>query len=286
MARDRDNKLAGVAGILLRPHSAVDISCLVRSFPRDFVSIHSYVFGELSGTARNESGAYLGVSLRPLRWLRLSTYYDQFVFPWRTSSSVFPSGGHDLLAFSEIVLSPKLLLQLQYKDKSKGDLRMTTDVLGRLKAVEGSRAQKNFRATVELSSSITFRWRTRIEVVTVQYPDSTAKEKGILVFQDVRAIPLNRLLIDARVIAFHTDSYDSRLYEFESELSGTLSNPALFGKGLRWYIVARYEISSAVDISLKYSQTLREGVKSISSGAGEILGDRDSRLSVQMDVKL
>jgi hypothetical protein len=106
------------------------------------------------------------------------------------------------------------------------------------------------------------------------------------VFQDVRVLPLDRLRIDARVIAFHTDSYDSRLYEYESELSGTLSNPALFGKGLRWYILARYEVSPAVDIWLKYSQTMREGVKSIGSGASEILGDRDSRLSVQLDVRL
>jgi hypothetical protein len=208
------------------------------------------------------------------------------VFPWRTFSTDFPSSGHDFLAFSEITIAPRLLLQLQYKDKSKGDRRFTVDAAGRLAGVEGLRAQKNYRATIELNSARAFRWRSRIEAVTVNYPDSAAKQKGILVFQDVRVLPLDRLRIDARVIAFHTDSYDSRLYEYESELSGTLSNPALYGKGLRWYILARYELTSAIDVWLKYSQTMREGVKSIGSGASEIMGDRDSRLSVQIDVRI
>ena len=286
VARDHHNSVAGVAGILLRPHSTIDVTCLVRSYPKDFVSLHSTSFGESGGSARNESGAYLGISLRPLAWLRVSTYHDQFVFPWRTFSTDFPSSGHDFFAFSEITIAPRLLLQLQYKDKSKGDRRFTVDAVGRLAEVEGLRAQKNYRATIELNSARAFRWRSRIEAVTVNYPDSTAKQKGILVFQDVRVLPLDRLRIDARVIAFHTDSYDSRLYEYESELSGTLSNPALFGKGLRWYILACYEMTATIDVWLKYSQTMREGVKSIGTGENEILGDHESRISFQIDLRL
>ncbi|MBM4161725.1 MAG: hypothetical protein FJ217_11595 [Ignavibacteria bacterium] len=285
LARDHDNSTAGVAGILLKPHETAAVSCAVRSFPERYVSLHSNVFGESGGVARNESGAYIGLALRPISGFSLSLYYDQFRFPWKSSSSLFPAAGHDVLAFSEMRLSARLSLQLQYKEKRKNDLGVSTDALGREMRVDEVRTQRNYRATVELVSSRAFRWRSRVELVSASYSDSRPRQKGALVFQDIRFFPLPRFLIDARVIAFQTDSYDSRVYEFESELSGTLYNPALYGRGLRWYLLARLEVTPAVDLSVKYSQTLKDGVKKIGSGSGEILGDRERRASVQMDVR-
>ena len=121
-------------------------------------------------------------------------------------------------------------------------------------------------------------------MVNVGYASSSGVERGMLVFQDMRTHPLPKLLVDARVIVFETDSFDSRVYEFESDLRGTFSNPALFGKGIRWYVVGRYEIIKAVDISMKYAQTIRSGVRTLSSGTSLIQGDLDNRLSVQLDV--
>jgi hypothetical protein len=63
-------------------------------------------------------------------------------------------------------------------------------------------------------------------------------------------------------------------------------NPALFGRGYRWYIVAQYRHSSHFSLSAKYSQTVKEGISSIGSGLDEIQGDTQSRVSVQVDVRL
>ena len=253
LVRGNYSRTAGVAGILLKPHETAAVSCAVRSFPERFVSLHSNVFGESGGAASNESGAYFGLALRPTPGFSLSMYYDQFRFPWKTSSSLFPSAGHDFLAFSEIKLSSKLSLQLQFKEKRKDDPGITTDALGREVKVDEARTQRNYRATIELVSSRTFRLRSRVELVSARYSDSRPQQKGALVFQDVRFFPLPGFLVDARVVAFQTDSYDSRVYEFESDHLGTFYNPSLYGKGLRWYILARIEISPYFDLSVKYS---------------------------------
>lgn len=286
IARDRSNAFAGLVGVVLRPHQSVDVACLVRSYPRDFLSPHSASFGESGSPPRNESGAYLGLSVRPLSWVKLATYFDQFAFPWKTWTNRLPSSGHDFLALTEVEVSRKLILNLQFKHKSKSDETIVLDEFGRRDRAVEPRSQKNYRATIEMNSSRFFRWRSRIEVVSVDYRSTGGREKGILMYQDIRWSPLAHLQIDARAAAFQTDSYDSRVYEFESEPFGAVANPALFGKGLRWYLLTRYEIGAGIDLWVKYARTQKEGVKSMGSGADEILGDVDNRLTFQLEIRL
>jgi hypothetical protein len=84
---------------------------------------------------------------------------------------------------------------------------------------------------------------------------------------------------------FETDSYDSRIYEYEDDLPHAFSNPPLYGRGVRWYLILRYEIFSKVSLATKYSQTIKEGVTTIGSGLDEIEGNTQSLLSMQLDVR-
>ncbi len=283
-AMDERGTLAGIGGVLYQPSNQFAIAVVVRSYPSDFLSLHGYGFGESGGSPQNESGAYVGIRYRIAPWWIISTYYDQYVFPRHSSSVLLSSSGYDVLTLSEIQLTRKLLLQAQYKHKKKSALITEADELGRSKRAIGERQQQNYRLTLQFTPSITFRWRSRVELVNVIPPGGAISEQGMLAFQDVRMIPFSKLLLNARVIMFDTDSFDSRVYEFETDLRGTFSNPALFGKGIRWYVVARYEIANWFDLSLKYAQTLKDRTTRISSGSNEILGGLDNRLSVQVDL--
>lgn len=64
------------------------------------------------------------------------------------------------------------------------------------------------------------------------------------------------------------------------------SNPALYGKGKRWYLLMRWKASDVVQISAKYSETQYDDRTTISSGASEIHGDLDNRIAVQIEFKL
>jgi hypothetical protein len=75
------------------------------------------------------------------------------------------------------------------------------------------------------------------------------------------------------------------MYEYEDDLPRSSSNPALYGRGLRWYVILKYNVSLKVAIAAKYSQTIKDGVNFIGSGLDEIEGNTQSLLSMQLDVR-
>ena len=91
------------------------------------------------------------------------------------------------------------------------------------------------------------------------------------------------MTVDARFIFFKTDSYDSRIYEFENDIQGVMSNVPLYDEGRRWYIVLKFRPVSFVNLSAKYSETYFEGVKSIGTGNDKIEGDLLNRFSIGME---
>ncbi|MEX0736365.1 MAG: helix-hairpin-helix domain-containing protein [Bacteroidota bacterium] len=286
IARDHGGVMAGVAGVVVKPARIVDLSMIGRIYPRNFISLHSFGFGEGGGATQNESGLYFGVKVRPLRGTMISSYYDQFVVPWRTSLVRLPSEGNDLLTLVQSQLTRKLSLTLQFKRKNKAVTENVPDQFDEETRRVGMRKQLNYRATLEVNSSVNFRWRSRVEWVQVAYNLTGLRERGILAYQDIRTYAFPRFLLNLRIIAFHTDSFDSRVYEFESDTPGALNNPGLFGRGYRWYATARYEVSPSLNLWLKYGHTVKEGLKVISSGSNQILGNLDNRVSLQLDAVL
>ena len=93
------------------------------------------------------------------------------------------------------------------------------------------------------------------------------------------------LTIQARFAVFETDSYESSIYEFEDEVPGAYSNPALYGRGMRWYCILRYQIFSKMYIAAKFVQTVKDGIRSTGAGNDEISGDSQSVLSAQVEVR-
>ena len=92
--------------------------------------------------------------------------------------------------------------------------------------------------------------------------------------------------MEARVIFFDTDSFDSRVYEFENDVRGVFANPALFGRGMRWYALVRLKIAAFLGVSAKYAETYRDDVKTMGSGADAIARNVMSRLNIQLDISL
>jgi hypothetical protein len=88
----------------------------------------------------------------------------------------------------------------------------------------------------------------------VKYSASGKDETGYYIMNDIKLKPYKSALLNFRLIYFRTDSFDSRLYEFERDLYGIMTNPALFGEGFRWYILLKAKIYKDLNIELKYSQ--------------------------------
>jgi hypothetical protein len=105
-----------------------------------------------------------------------------------------------------------------------------------------------------------------------------------LIFQEARLLLLKKLAVYGRIIFFHTDSFNSAVYEFENDLIGVMPNLAMYGKGIRWYFLIRYKPINLITISAKYSETYKPDETSLSSGDNEIIGNLDNRFSLQIDI--
>jgi hypothetical protein len=285
-ARSHTGAIAGVTGAFVGLARGVDFIICVRNYPRDFIGLHAHGFGERNGPPQDEIGVYTGLRLRLDRGILLSGYYDQFKFPWQTASVPFPIDGTDFLLRAELSPFERFDVELKYKSEVKGDAISAEDEFGRSLLHLADRRQQNGRITAALAVSRKIRFQGRVEFVKVDYSDFGKGGEGILLYQDLRWEPTPQLSVNARLTFFDTDSYDARVYEFESELRGAVSNPGLCGKGRRWYVTTVYNLFGGVDLSAKYSETYRDDLKVIGSGADQIDGNVESRFTAQVDVRL
>jgi hypothetical protein len=251
----------------------------IRSYPRNYISLHGYAFGERSGATTNEFGIYTGIKWRTPLGL-INFYYDQFKFPFATFSNLQPSSGDEFLAY--LVSKPFIRFETRFRYKYENkDINAFIN--------NSKQLVKRLRQLVRLEliyvPTKNLRLRGRIEYNNYKVAEINAEENGYLFYQDVRFSPSRDLNLYARIIFFRTDSFNSAIYEYENDLTGVLTNRALFGEGIRWYLILRYRPMKFFTISLKYSETYKPGEESISSGTNEITGNIDNRIAFQIDLR-
>ncbi len=283
LARSGD-AMAGIVVATLNVSRGASLAAVYRNYSPRFVSLQANGFGE-RGETQNERGLYLACDLRPASWLRINGYVDHFHYPWRTFDNPLPSSGRELFVQSDARLGRSLDLSMRISAKSTETMKSAVDPLLRNIRVQTESEHRRLRLTATYTVSRQVRMRGRVERVDVSYPLLGYSEPGWLVFQELRYSSA-RINVDGRMIFFHTDSYDSRIYEYESDLRGVFSNPALFGRGRRWYLMIRWRAIDMLTLSMKYAETQKESVRSISSGLTEITGNIDNRISMQIEIKL
>jgi DNA uptake protein ComE-like DNA-binding protein len=285
IAVDRSDKAAIIGGLIYEPTTSLSISLVARNYPFGFQSIHGNAFGETGRQVQNENGVYIGIRTHLIDWLWISTYYDQFNHPQSTKFIPIPSHGNDFLALAEIAPANECNFTIRFKRKELLTAIDENDLYGRMTKKVSTRVQENYRFTNEIILSSPVSLLNRIEWIKVMYTGVNKWEQGLLISHTVKFTVLHSLTVRARVAIFETDSYDSKIYEYEDDLTRVSLNPALYGRGLRWYLTNRCNVFKNVDISIKYSQTIKDGVKSIGSGLDEIEGNTQSLLSLQVYVR-
>lgn len=250
-----------------------------RNYSKEYWNNHSNGFGERD-FAQNEIGFYSGFRLKTI-YGTFNFYFDQFSFPYVSEEYPFSAKGNDFLIYYSTNPYKNSELRLRYKNEIKENATVVNDVY----TLKFKRTQ-NIRGEFIFSPSSNLRLRSRIEFVTVSQQLEQTKDQGYLIFQDVKFQPFKNLSFSSRIIFFKTDSYDSRVYEFENDLVGVMTNPALYGDGIRWYFLTRYQTNFGLSFSLKYSELYKPNEKFLGSGDSKINGNVDNRLSLQLDYQL
>jgi hypothetical protein len=284
IALDRAHVSAVIAGAMYEPTPGLELICVGRNYPPMFQSVHGNAFGE-SGQVQNEKGVYAGIHMTPGPGISLSVYYDQFAHERPTYRIPVPSRGNDFLALAEIQHVEQLTLSIRYKRKNTPSASDGNDAYGRTLQLVIPRVQQNYRLNAEFRSSSSMRLLSRVEWLTIQYGALPISGKGILLAETMKWSISQSLTLQARFAVFDTDSFDAAVYQLEDEAPGAFSNPALFGRGTRWYITFRYQLVSKLLFSFKYSQTVKEGVHYLGSGLDEIRGNRQGTVNVQTEIQ-
>ena len=249
-----------------------DVALLVRRFTPDFHNPHSRGFG--FEQAENERGIYLGFRGRITKSTRLSFYYDVSRKPWRTYTLPVPTNRTDLFVQLEQRFS-STQWTIRLRTRQKENMQPTA---GPWRPTEMLSIQNHvqFRCECRLRPIRGVEMRTRFETVRVSQPrivgdiaTSSIRENGILLYQDMRYKTKQGLAFVARWISFDTPSYESRIYEYESDLPGVLSARPLYEKGFRWYVLIGWK-KNYTRLYLKLGVTHHEGVDSWGTGPDEI----------------
>ena len=268
--------VASLNGIEIQVNKDFVILTTIRSYPRNFNSIHGFSFGEKSGDCNNEFGIYNG-----LRWSSpaglINFYFDQFKFPYASYRMPMSSTGNEMLFDYKNKLIKNFEAGLRFKYENK-EAVYNENKITRI----GKKIKKISRVELKYKFSSQLRLKGRFEYNNIRINNST--EEGFLIFQDLQFHFSPVFNFYTRIVFFRTDSFNSAVYEYENDLAGTLLNPALFGEGIRWYFVIKIRPFKTVTVSCKYSETFKPKDKSLSSGLLEIEGNLDNRFSLQIDL--
>ena len=285
VANSYKGSLAGIGNVQLVFPGIANLVFSYRNYAKDFTPLHSFGFGNRNGNTQNETGFYTGIQLRPVKGLSLNAYYDIFKFPYRTFLDPVSISGNDFLTYAEWHMAKNFSLELKYKNENKEDTRTIKDIYNRDTKAIDTRNQINIRTGFEYQIANNFRIRSRLEYVYVGYKYYGGDNKGFLFYSDTRFVPMENLTVNARVIYFQTDSYDSRIYQFEDDIKGVMSNVALSGKGSKWYVSLKYSVLNSLELFAKYSETNFEGINSIGSGNDFVNGNIFNKLNLGMEFR-
>ncbi|NOZ60235.1 MAG: helix-hairpin-helix domain-containing protein [Calditrichaeota bacterium] len=286
-ARSENGGSGVVAGAVFDTRT-VDLAVLFRRYSRDFHSFHGSGFGEHGGELQNERGLYFGIRFKPLKNLILSLYQDQFVFPWRTYSLPEPANGADYLAVVEYRPLRRMKIYAHFKHASKPRTETVRLENGNRSEWVVARKQSNLRFQFEFRPTSDLKLRFRWEknwVAFSEYPaarmTSPVRFHGALLYQEINYRWRPRLTFSTRFSFFDSDDFESRLYQFERDVPGVLTNQMLYGQGSRWYLVCHYKIAAFASVSIKFSETHYYYRSTIGSQADLINGDQLSAVAIQ-----
>lgn len=281
-ARSANGSWAFINGLVASLDPKLAVSIHTRWFDQKFQNLYGTAFAE-GTTIANERGVFLGMVYKPSRRWSANVYIDRFRFPWLRYRVDAPSAGSDFLAQVNFTPDKKTDIYVRYRRRDKL-LNFTDDdaVIDYPIPV----LQENYRFNIQYPVGSAFKLRNRIEFLRYHLSNSTP-ENGFVIWQDVTYKELgSKVSFTARYALFQTDSYNSRIYGYESDMLYAFSIPAYYYRGSRAYLLVNWDITRHVEVWFRVAQTFYNNKRIISEGSlTEIRGNARTEAKVQVRFK-
>jgi hypothetical protein len=270
-----------IAGGLFRIHPQLNLSLLGRSYQKDYSPYYTAALSDGSGTA-NEQGVVAAVNFKPIKFWEVSGYADFFSSSWLKYGVNAPSRGQEYLVQASYSPKSSLTFNIRYRYKQK-EKNQTIDSAQVAFVLPYN--NQSFRLHCSFSPARSIELKSRVEFSWYNIEGSTT-ERGLILYQDISYRPMQSpLVLSARFAIFDTDTWNTRIYAYESDLLYSFSIPAYYSQGTRFYLLAKYSFSDRIDLWVRYSQTYFANVKKIGTGLDEIDGPTRSDIKAQIRIK-
>jgi hypothetical protein len=254
LACSKPGIFAVVAGGTISLSPSWTVMVVFREFPPAFSSLHARSFGE-HADGRNEQGIYYAWDMAITRQIRISGFYDQYKFPWRTYLVPLPTTGQELQTRLDASPTNALEMSYLYSRVSNEDAMSSEDNCGRDVKVMHERKAERHRVTAAVRAAPRLRFRGRVDWKSVRNQSGLGIERGSALSVEVRYEDIHRFVIETGLAYFDTDSYDARISAYEHDLQGVFCGPSFSGQGRRWYVLGEWKITRWLHLSAKYSGT-------------------------------
>lgn len=271
---------AQLHGLMAVLDPSVSISVIYRNYAKNYYSFYNNGFSEGSNT-QNESGLFSGIKVKLAPSWSVSSYVDFFRFPWLKYQVDAPSKGYEFLV--QPTYRPNKVFELYARFRQQVRQKNSRYSDGTITAIEDV-VQNNYRLNLSYKVLESVTLKSRVEYVTISR-ESSAPEDGWIFTQDLlfkpKKLPFDLTL---RYALFDTDSYDSRIYTFETNALYVFSIPAYYYQGSRAYALIRFSFLRHCDLWIRYGTFLYSNRSILSSGPEEIKGSKKSDITVQLRI--
>lgn len=278
-------KAATLNGIIMPVDPKIDIAIVHRYFSPQYQTLYAETFSE-STIPQNEQGTYFGTEIKPVKGWKLSGYLDVYKHPWLEFQKDAPSYGTDF--FTQITWQPSRTFEtyLRYKNEISDRNASSSyfdEVLTVNQIIRLEKSSIRWHSDYDVNKSLTL--KSRLEV-TFYDEHLGFPEKGYLLFQDFNYHPLSSPFSFAtRFAVFNTDSYNTRIYAYETEVLYAYSIVGLSGHGTRAYLLLTYSPFKWLDIWLRISNTWYSETEEVGGGDNTFPGNTRSDVKFQMRLK-
>ena len=274
--------VAGLVGLTVKPAGYLNFTIMYRDYGKSYQNLSGNAFGE-AGRNQGQRGIYLGVEAAPAPYWNLLAYADQFQFTWLTSQVNAPSRGHDYYLRISHSFNRRTQAYLQFRSKTK--MKNSTDAF-----VFSHYPIFYTKNAVRFNINYQVGWDihccNKAEYAHYRNDDGS-NEHGYFLCQDIAYKPENKpYSLAFRYAIFDAQDYNARIYAYENDVLYSFSVPALYGKGMRVYLLGKVKLFNALTLYARIGRTIYSDRDEIGSGLTLIQGNHKTDLKVEAIWKL
>ena len=269
-AINKQGAFALIHTVSVQPDETLSLMLLHRYYDKQYTAIHARSFGEGSHT-QNEHGIYMGGTWNASRYWTIQGYADYAHFAWpryrvSTSSDAFDGMMSTTYHRRRWTLSGRYRMHIRQQDNDS-EQRIV------------NRTDHRMRLRAEYRLAEPLRLSTQVDGVISR--KERVSSKGVMIGEHIRW-QHQWLQVNGNIAWFHTDDYDSRLYQYEHSVQNDFSFPPYHGHGLRYALTAQAAIKKKIMVTAKIGVTNYFDRHTIGSGLQEINHSSQTDLLIQL----